>query len=536
MIRQRVMPIFSGDGEAVLLRLATRPSNDALYPSVCYYLRVIKHQSRGMTVGGTLLAVAVLAALAAALASLCVTHIRTSNRAESALHASNLARSAIAQAIAEVLNNQEYGVGQLPEETVAVETEHGTAYLSFNPDLAEQQGVMNSTNNAAGTTTAEGGDGRVVPANSVHLVARGHSGGVVRQVETILSVPSFPWALAANGEVVIRDGAIVGSLPEGVWPPNPGDLEPADIVSNSTSDTAILLGSGSRVLGNVETPGQVVLADSTVQVDGQIREAAEPNTLPQMKAEEFDPEVLGIAFDDVTGVSAAAVTSATTSGGGTGAAASGFSLAGAARHDGDMTISDNVTLEGGALFVDGNLTVNGNIQGTGILVVDGDITVTSGVTLDGATKVAIVSSGKVTLRGVGPTSSSIRGLFYAEDGLLAEEITVVGALIAAGPDAGVELVNSRALSQSVQSSTTASTGTSGGSSSGGGSSGVSSGSTVMTTMFKDFLDGDGGGGGGGLPDSSTTTTTPDTQGTGRSEASNFIPLKERIRVISWFES
>lgn len=484
-----------------------------------------------MTVGGTLLAVAVLAALAAALSSLCVTHIRTSNRAESALHASNLARSAIAQAIAEVLNNQEFGVGQLPEETVTVETEHGTAYLSFNPDLADQQGVLHSTNNSAGTTTAEGGEGRVVPANSVHLVARGYSGGVVRQVETVLSVPSFPWALAANGEVVIREGAIVGSLPEGVWPPTPGDLEPADIVSNSTSSTAILLGSGSRVLGNVETPGQVVLADDTVQVDGQIRESAEPNTLPQMKVEDFDPEVLGIVFDDVTGLSAAGLTSATTTGNGAGAATSGFSVSGAARHAGDMTITDNVTLEGGALFVDGNLTVNGNIQGTGILVVDGDITVTSGVTLDGATKVAIVSAGKVTLRGVGPTSSSIRGLFYAEDGLLAEEITVVGALIAAGPDAGVELVNSRALSQSVQATSSGTTGTTGGSSGGGSVGGGSTG--TMTTIFKGFFDGGGGGDGGTIQPPSTTPGTP---GSGGSDASNFIPLKERIRVVSWFES
>ena len=178
---------------------------------------MIQHHPRGLTVGGTLLAVAILAALAASLASLCVTHIRTSNRAESALHASNLARSAIAQAVAEVLNNQEYGGGQLPEETVAVETEHGTAYLTFNPDLAEEQNVMFSSNNSAGTTTMEGGRGRVVPANSVHLVAQGYSGGVVRQVETVLSVPSFPWALAANGEVVIRDGAVVGSLP--TWSP-----------------------------------------------------------------------------------------------------------------------------------------------------------------------------------------------------------------------------------------------------------------------------------------------------------------------------
>lgn len=486
---------------------------------------MLKHHPRGLTIGGTLLAVAILAALAAALASLCVTHIRTSNRAESALHASNLARSAIAQAVAEVLNNQEYGVGQLPEETVAVETEHGTAYLTFNPDLAEEQNMMFSSNNSAGTTTLEGGRGRVVPANSVHLVAQGYSGGVVRQVETILSVPSFPWALAANGEVVIRDGAVVGSLPAGVWPPNLADMEPADLVSNSTSSTAIQLGAGSRVLGDVETPGRVVTADDSVQVDGQIREGAEPQNLPQMKAEDFDPAVLGIAFDDLTGSTLTSVGASAD-----GATRTGFAISGAARHDGALQIDQDVELSGGVLYVNGDLTVNGNIQGSGIVIADGDITVTSGVTLEGATKVAIVSSGKVTLRGVGPTSSSIRGLFYAEDGLSAEEITVVGALIAAGPDAGVELVNSRAVSQSLESnSPTPGTRRRGGL---GYPVGRENGPGGMPTLFRHFDD--IGGVWGGEEDGTHPAPTETAGGGG--DASSFIPLKERIRVVSWFES
>ena len=364
-----------------------------------------------------------------------------------------------------------------------------------------------------------------MPANSVHLVAQGYSGGVVRQVETILSVPSFPWALAANGEVVIRDGAVVGSLPAGVWPPNLADMEPADLVSNSTSSTAIQLGAGSRVLGDVETPGRVVTADDSVQVDGQIREGAEPQNLPQMKAEDFDPAVLGIAFDDLTGSTLTSVGASAD-----GATRTGFAISGAARHDGALQIDQDVELSGGVLYVNGDLTVNGNIQGSGIVIADGDITVTSGVTLEGATKVAIVSSGKVTLRGVGPTSSSIRGLFYAEDGLSAEEITVVGALIAAGPDAGVELVNSRAVSQSLESnSPTPGTRRRGGL---GYPVGRENGPGGMPTLFRHFDD--IGGVWGGEEDGTHPAPTETAGGGG--DASSFIPLKERIRVASWFES
>ena len=468
-----------------------------------------------MTVGGTLLAVAVLAALAAALSSLCVTHIRTSNRAESALHASNLARSAIAQAIAEVLDDQEFGVEQLPEATIQIETEMGTAFLTFNPELADQESVVCSTNNSAGTTTVEGGQGRVVPANSIHFIAQGSSGGVVRQVESIVAVPTFPWALAAEGEIVIRDGAMIGSLPEGVWPPDEGSLEPADLVSNSDSESAIVLGSKSRVLGDVETPGRVVLVDSTVQVDGQIRETSQPTSLPKLGMDDYDPEVQEITYDDLTGLSGSTFGSATGPGGGK---KSGFSLSGAARHQGDFQINEDIVLDGAMLFVDGNLTVNGGIRGTGLLVVNGDLTVSSGVSLEGATEVAVISAGKVVLRGAGPKRSSIRGLFYAEGGLLAEEITLVGAMIAAGPEAGVELVNSRVLGQSLETS-----------SSGGGSGGTKKtgpgGGKVYGYLLRKLAEESGKGGGG----SGATEA-------GDSEASSFIPLKERLRVVSWFES
>ena len=491
--------------------------------------------SRGISLGGTLLAVAILAALAATLASLCVTHLRTSRRAESTLHASNLARSAVAAGIAKVLEQQEFGVAQLPEETVTLETPHGKAFLTFNPALADDENMMYSTNNAANSTSASGGQGRVVPANCIHLVARGYSGEVVRQVETVITVPTFPWALAANGDVIIRDGAVVGSLPEGVWPPTAADLQPADLVSNSTSNTAIVLGSGSRILGDVETPGKVVLSDSTVTVEGQIREAAQPNSLPQMDVRDFDPQAQGLAFDDITGLSSLGQTSVSNSSGGT---SSGTALTGAARHEGALQLNQDIELAGAMLYINGDLTVNGNIEGTGVLVVNGDLTVTSGVTLDGATKVAIVSSGKVSLKGVGPASSSIRGLFYAEGGLMAEEITVVGALIAAGPDAGVELVNSRALSQSMvttSSGPTPSSNFNGGGSSSGGGGGTTNFMMSVMQLIRDDDGGGGGGGGGTLPTGPTTTTTSN-PGAGSSDASSFIPLKERVRVVSWFES
>lgn len=446
-----------------------------------------------------------------------------SARAESGLRASNLARSAISAGVAKVLEDENFGVAQDPAESVFIQTEHGTAFLSFNAGQANQNGVLGSTNNAGGNTSVNGDGGRVVPASSIHLIAKGFSGGVERQVEAVLSVPSFPWALAAGGDIIIRDGAIVGSLPEGVWPPTQADLLPADLVSNSTSDSSVVLGSGSRVLGDIDSAGRVLLQDASVQVDGTISESAGATTLPTMNPQDFDPAALGLAYDDLETVQAALATTANTN---TGA----LNLSGATRHTGALTLSQDVQLTGAVLYIEGDLSVNGSVNGSGVLVVDGDVNISSGVTLDGATKVAIVSSGRVNLRGVGPASSSIRGLFYAEQGLHAEEITVVGSMIAGGPSAGVELVNSRALGQSISANTQAGTTLQANHRPGQGGDG--SNLLNLAQTFDAFLDGTEGGTGTSTTSGPPTATPTNTGG----DSSSFLPLKERMRVVSWFES
>ena len=55
----------------------------------------------------------------------------------------------------------------------------------------------------------------------------------------------------------------------------------------------------------------------------------------------------------------------------------------------------------------------------------------------------------------------------------------------------------------------------------------------LPLMLREFDDIGGGGEGGPII---PPTTTPETPESGGSDASSFIPLKERIRVVSWFES
>ena len=57
------------------------------------WVKALRPTGRGMSLGGTLLAVAVLSLLAFSIASLSVTHLRLSSRQEHGLAAANAARS-----------------------------------------------------------------------------------------------------------------------------------------------------------------------------------------------------------------------------------------------------------------------------------------------------------------------------------------------------------------------------------------------------------------------------------------------------------
>lgn len=386
--------------------------------------------------------------------------------------------------------------------------------------MAESRNIDYSTNNVGSSTSVLGAQGRSVPGHSVHLVAYGTSGGVTRRVDVILGVPSFPWAIAAGGEITINQGAVVGSLPPGVWPPTMDDLLPADVVSNATTDRAVFLARGAHVMGDVETPGLVVKEDASVIVDGEVREGTEAISLPLLDPARFDPVTLDMAFDDLDAL----------------ATPSGLDLSGIARRSGTMTVEGTLNLDGAQLFVEGDLIVRGPIQGSGVLVVTGDIIMESGIVLSSPTDVALIAGGEVSLKGTGPSSSAIRGAFYAREGISAEAITVVGAVIAPDPTATVRLSDARVLGQQMEPAsadpapptTTAVGGT-------GGSSGDPFTRAIGGTSTFSRLIGDGDGGSGGGSVGSDPDPVPGT-GSGEATDSSFLPLKERIRVHSWFES
>lgn len=381
-------------------------------------------EKRGLSVGGLLSIMAILIVLAAGLARLAVTNLHLEARSQAGTRALNLARTAAAQAIAEVLADPTFGKDGAPEATISYTNPLGDGLVTFNPDRATSEGWVYSTNNLDETRSVVGAHGQSVPADTLRLMARGRSGGVERTIEAVIEIPAFPWAVAATGTVTAGNGVLVGSLPEGMWPPVAEELLPADVISNDSSPQAVNLGADTTILGDVEAVGGVVFSASTVSVSGAVSESMEPTELPLLHATDYDPALTGLTHDNLD-----ALVPGTEP----------LTVLGAARRAGSLNLPGGLILSKGHLFVDGDLTLGGTLQGEGVLVVTGDLRLADYANLEGATNLAVLADGQLHLGGQSPNQSRFRGILYAGRGIEASKLTLVGSLVAAGPGASVNL-------------------------------------------------------------------------------------------------
>lgn len=393
-----------------------------------------KRRSLGLSTGGILVLIAIMAVLAAALARIVVSHLYLETRSLNSDKALNLARSASARAVAELIENQAYGADDPENALIELRRGQGEAVVTFSQAEAERRGVACSSNNLESVVALEAPDGKSVKAGTVRIWATGTQGGVTRTIESVVEIPRFPWAIAAGGEIQTDQGVLIGSLPEGVWPPVLDELLPADLLSNDQTDRAIVLGGQTTVLGDVETAGRVSVDPSTVVVEGAVLEKIAPVDIPVLEAASQDPLLKGITFDDLSDVSTAAP----------------LTVTGAARSRTSLHFSSGLTLNGAHLYVDGDLSVRGNIQGEGVIVATGDVTFTGFADLQGATKLAILADGTVRLRGLGPGTSRFRGTVYGGQGVEASHMTLVGSLIGGKRGAGVTVSDTYLIAEPVQ--------------------------------------------------------------------------------------
>ncbi|MEW6280338.1 MAG: hypothetical protein AB1758_17040, partial [Candidatus Eremiobacterota bacterium] len=317
----------------------------------------------------------------------------------------------LSMAIGRLLKDGNYGT--LPEDSLSAPAPDGTGWLSFDARQARQWRIPRSTHNLTGSASIPGAGDQVVPAASAHLVAVGRCNGVERTVEVILHLPVFPYAAASDGPIVSPGGLLVGAVSAEVPATSPPEsLLPASLFSNSPSDSAVVLGAGSYVQGDLIAVGQVRLEPPDASsVTGRLRSAEEPQAILRMPLDSYDPRAMGKPFAELQPAPPSTVT-------GVNRASSGLLV------DGDLK------LQGALIYVEGDAVIRGSLKGEGILAASGSLDVGDQVSLASESHTALLCGGTLRLRGRDRAGSFVRGMLYAEGGIEASGVTLQGVLVA----------------------------------------------------------------------------------------------------------
>lgn len=349
-------------------------------------------------------------------ASQSVLSLGFAQRSEQSQVARRLASSVVHQAIAEFVVNPAFN------NDLRLQTEDGWAALTFRRDHPE--GLPFSTNNWEGDSPL--GYGRGVPVGMVHLVLTSQVKNARHRCEVILDLPVYPMAVACSGPVTI-DQATVAAVPDELLEQDldqilSSRLLPGNLGNNHPrSRDSVLLTRDSRVTGFVQSRGGIT--NRGAEVGGELRPLwPEALELPRLSSSMLDPrralqeeeEVLysvlpAQSYSDLT-VSSHCV------------------IPGSLRVDGVLTLNQ------GLLFIDGDLTVRGGIQGEGAIGVRGRVEVSGSSHLRASSRVAILADGDLRLLGENRSQHRFEGLIYGQGAIHIEKITLLGACIQNAPE------------------------------------------------------------------------------------------------------
>lgn len=386
----------------------------------------------------TVLMVMTLASiLAFTLAATGLFHLNVCARTDNAMQAQNYAESGISRCLEKVMADVYYGGAR--NETIEIE-EHNTIVgeLSFDPVRAQRRDIPFSTNNIMNSASIYGCDNRLVPANSIHIISKGSCNGVIKNMEAVIHVPSFPFCIATSGKFRSEGTLLVGSvdslddIKNGV---DEGRLQPGNVVSNSTEQDAVLLNGTGTIMGDLRTSGNVKIEKgSAINIKGEIRRQAAPVAILPIDILSYDP----VSMDGVQHLPSFLENPR---------------IEGYCRIKNGLTVSGDMELSGSLLYVEGDLNITGGVKGKGAVVVTGKTRIDKGADLSSDNLVALLSRGDVSLGGNGSTEySAFQGIVYTEGSFAARNISVYGSFIDNGTASStVKLSDARVIQVSSQS-------------------------------------------------------------------------------------
>lgn len=402
-----------------------------------------------------LLASTLLLLLAFTVAGTSFHHLSVSNRLGNTQNAKNLAEAALARAVSQLMVDHTRFQGANVNQPVPLpEVEdplRQRVFITFDPG---QVGAINSqlkttrlrsSFNNFGSDAATTHEGRQIPPETAYLCAVGVDRGVEKAVECVIYIPRFPWSLASAGPIRALGKTRVSSLSE--VPPIGEDIDPekelpGHLVSNSTNLNDAIKFEGDEVVvtGDVQAAGGADLGSNLIQ--GERRLFASQAPIPSIRIEDYNTAGMpGVTtFTDSNGPS---------------------EISGYAYRGGSLNFSSGLELNGGILYVDGDITINGQIKGEGAIISTGRVNINANGALASSNKVALLSKGDLDLRGTSIDHLLVRGQIYTEGQLTTNNVDIIGNTVSAqGPSGtpGMTLENTNVYSSEQFSSLSFTTG------------------------------------------------------------------------------
>jgi hypothetical protein len=406
---------------------------------------------RGVSIATVLILGALGLALALTLAGMTFSHLSVSTKLSNASQARSLAEAAIGQGIERLVTNQGKAFEKAPTDggpvplglTVTMaHLEGGRGRLTFNETEADDWDMTVSTYNL-NSQSVVAPDGRVVPDRAVRFVAEGEYRGTKKTIEAIVYIPEYPYSVASKGKFY-SSGALTIAGAEDFAAVLADDfednMEPGHLASNSSdsADALTLTESGGEVLvtGDVKSVGSIS-AVSTAEIRGDQRPNDESVDLPEINFADFDPYNFG-APQTLTAQP-------------DGSLYPTQNLEGLRRYEGDVSLEKakfpSGANDGALLWVDGDVTINQELSGTGALFATGNIYINNAgqVNLDAGDNMAIVAGGDLRINGRGNSADAafMRGVLVAGGETELSQVTVAGVLAGGeteyvDPDKGID--------------------------------------------------------------------------------------------------
>lgn len=391
-----------------------------------------KGDRKGASLATVMMVVALMMSLAFTVVAIAFNHLSLSNKSANITKARLLAEAALARTIEAMVKDRDFGLsGTAEQKTVRVTLpslpDGSEGVVTFDPDVAKDEGVSYSTNNKSESPTT-GAANKLVPGESFHLVALGKVKNATVRTEAIIVLPKFPFSMAAQGTIESNGGLVVASVKPGVpydlnYPIHEDDLEPGHIITNSKAgDGAVVLAGENKIYGDLQSAsGATIAADTSIL--GEVRLNSNDETLPKLQASNYDPE-LEPGLQTVN------------------SGAGQLEVEGFNKSYGSLTVDNGIKLNGGVLFVDGDLTVNaGGVTGKGALIATGKLTIVGDGEASTDQKAALIADGDILLKGASSSKAKFAGLLYTNGKLKAENLRLAGVFVAAGDNSDVELAN-----------------------------------------------------------------------------------------------